>query len=577
MKALERRGLSRVDLALGVVLTLFGIGLTLGGPGSGGWIATLVVGAVTLPVIWRRRAPLACAAAISAGMVISGIPTFDQTRCGAAIPAALFILFALATRAEWRAAVGGLALVLAGVVFLSFTDASIDPAALSFLLPLCAGVWVAGRVVRERDRLAAELTRRTVELEQRRGQTARLAVVVERARMAAGLGAQSRRGVREIVELTESTDPPGELFSRIETGGRDVLNDMRGVLGVLRSDEPLVRSAAPPDATRGEPTPPSPAAAPRLTPGRLALGTAVLVAAAALVSAALGVGELPSAVLLVVIAASYACGAYASPWPAAGTVAVLLACLVGIDGSPVPLTFSTVGPLLVGMVVKSRRELVAALAARSRELEAEEGAFARLAVRRERAKVARDLHDVIAHSLAVVVVQAGAGRVAGREDERQRLADIRAAALQALDGMARLGEVFRSEDRLESVIESARAAGLRVNVLARPEEVALDPEIEEISFRIVQEGLTNALKHAPGAQVDVSLLARGEVLSVEVSDRGARGPVTLDGAGAGLGLQGLRERVAGAGGQIAAGPRAGGGWQVSAELPLGARPLALAG
>ena len=155
-----------------------------------------MVGAATLPVIWRRQAPLACAAAVSAGMVISGIPTFDQTRCGAAIPAALFILFALANRTEWRAAVGGLALVLAGVIFLSFTDASIDPAALSFLLPLCAGVWVAGRVVRERDRLAAELTRRTVELEQRREQTARLAVEVERARMAASLGTSRGRACR---------------------------------------------------------------------------------------------------------------------------------------------------------------------------------------------------------------------------------------------------------------------------------------------------------------------------------------------------------------------------------------------
>ena len=300
-------------------------------------------------------------------------------------------------------------------------------------------------------------------------------------------------------------------------------------------------------------------------------------AAAALLSEALGVGELPSAVLLAVIAASYACGAYAIRWVAAGAVAALLACLVAIEGSSlVPLTFSTIGPLLVGMVVKSRRELVRALAGRSRELEAEEAAFARLAVRRERAKVARDLHDVIAHSLAVVVVQAGAGRVAGRDDERQRLADIRAAALEALDGMTRLGEVFRSEDRLENVIERARAAGLRVDVRALPDELVLDPEIEEVGFRVVQEGLTNALKHAPGAEVDVGLVARDEVLVVEVFDRGARAPVTLDGAGAGLGLQGLRERVRRRRADRRRAP-SGGGWRISAELPLSPRRLALAG
>ncbi len=575
MKALERRGLSRVDVALGAVLTLFGIGLTLGGPGSGGWIATLVVGAATLPVIWRRQAPLACAAAVSAGMAISGIPTFDQTRCGAAIPAALFILFALATRTEWRAAVGGLALVVAGVVFLSFTDASIDPAALSFLLPLCAGVWVAGRVVRERDRLAAELTRRTVELEQRREQTAQLAVEVERARMAASLGDESRQGVQEILDLTASTEPAVEVFSRIETGGRDVLNDMRDVLGVLRSDERLVRSAAPQAPVRDQP---SPSAAPRLTPGRLAVGGAALVAAAALLSEALGVGELPSAVLLAVIAASYGCGAYASRWVAAGAVGALLVCLVTIEGSSlVPLTFSTVGPLLVGMVVKSRRELVAALAGRSRELEAEEAAFARLAVRRERAKVARDLHDVIAHSLAVVVVQAGAGRVAGRDDERQRLADIRAAALEALDGMARLGEVFRSEDRLENMIDRARAAGLRVNVRALRDERRARSRDRGGRLPRRSRGPDQRAQARPGRRGRRGPARARRGAGGRGLRPGRRAPVTLDGAGAGLGLQGLRERVADAGGRIDAGPRQGGGWQMSAELPLSPRRLALAG
>jgi signal transduction histidine kinase len=577
MKALERPDLSKVDVGLGVVLTGFGFFLTLGGPGTGTWIDTLVVSAVTLPVIWRRQAPLACAAALSAGMVISGIPTFEQTRCGVAIPAALLILFALATRSELRAAAGGLGLVLAGMVFLSFTDASIDPVALVFVLPLCGGVWVAGRLVRERDFLAAALEQRTQQLELRREQTAQVAVEVERARMAAGLGEGSWQGVREIVELTESTDRAGEVFARIETGGRDVLNDMRSVLGVLRSDEQLVRSAGP-LVTGPEPAAlPSGLQAARPTAGRLALGAAVALAAAALLSAALGAADPPSAVLLVVIAVSYACGAYASRWAAAGAIGTLLACLVAIDGSFVPLTFSTVGPLLAGAAVKSRRELVSALAARSRELVAEEATFAALAVRRERAKVARDLHDVIAHSLAVVVVQAGAGRVAGREDERQRLADIRAAALQALDGMARLGEVFSADDRVETVIEAARAAGLRVNVCPLPSGVALDPEIDEISFRIVQEGITNALKHSPGAEVDVSFLVRGGVLEVEVRDRGARNAVTLGGAGAGLGLEGLSERVAGAGGHIEAGSRPGGGWCLSAQLPLSERPVALAG
>jgi signal transduction histidine kinase len=567
MTALERRGLSRLDLALGLALTGFGLLITLAGPGADTWIATLVVPAVTLPVIWRRRAPLACAAALCAGMVLSGIPSFDQTRCGVAIPAALLILFSLAGRSERRPAAGGLVLVLAGMVFLSFTDSSIDPVALVFLLPLCAGVWAAGRVVRERDRLAAELATRTQQLERRRAETAEVAVDLERTRLAAGIGEMSRRGVQEIIDLTEALEREperaGRLFSRIETEGREVLNNLRGVLGLLRSDEGPVRS--PRVLVAGSDSPEAPDTA-WLTPGRAAVAAAVGLAGASLLSEALRAADPPSAVLLVVIAVSYACGAYASRWAAAAAVAALLACLVAIDGSFVPLIFSTVGPTLVGQAVRARRELVSALTERTLELEREAAAFARLAVRRERAKVARDLHDVIAHSLAVVVVQAGAGRMTADGDgQAQRVADIRAAGLQALDGMARLGEVFSSEDRIGTVIDGARAAGLRVNARRLLAGVALSPEIDEISFRILQEGLTNALKHAPGAEVDVSLRVRAGVLEVEVCDRGAREAVTLNGVGAGLGLHGLSERVTGAGGRIEAGARPGGGWLLRAR------------
>ena len=100
------------------------------------------------------------AAALAAGVVVSAIPTFDQSRCGVAIPAALLILFSLAARCGSREALGGLALVLAGMVVLLFTDPLLGAGAL-FILPLCAGVWWAGRLVRSRNRVAAELAERS--------------------------------------------------------------------------------------------------------------------------------------------------------------------------------------------------------------------------------------------------------------------------------------------------------------------------------------------------------------------------------------------------------------------------------
>lgn len=254
MKAREWRGISGADLAIGVAFTALGLLITFSPDNGGGtWVDSLVIAAVTLPVIWRRRAPLACAAALAAGTVVSAIPTFDQGRCGVAIPIALLVAYALGTRSERPAALHGLALVLAGMVFLSFTDRTISPAVLVFVVPLCVGVWVAGRMVRSRNRLAAELAERSRALERQRDQTARLAVEVERTRLATQLDAAARRRVREMIELTErgeralAHDPQSarRAFARIESAGRESLNEMRGLLGVLRSDRPPERSPWP--------------------------------------------------------------------------------------------------------------------------------------------------------------------------------------------------------------------------------------------------------------------------------------------------------------------------------------------
>jgi signal transduction histidine kinase len=242
----------KADIAAGLGLTALGLVIT-SGPDTVGWLDTAVMPAATLPVIWRRRAPLACAAALTAGVMASAIPTFDQVRCGFAIPAALLVLYAVGSRSELRGALAGLGALLIAMVFLSFTDAVISPGQLSFIVPLCVGVFVAGRVVHARGRLAAELAARSDALERQRERTAALAVAVERTRLATQLDATARDRTRAMIALAAldeaaiSADPEGAraAFRRIERLGRESLNEMRGLLGVLRGDAPSTRAPLP--------------------------------------------------------------------------------------------------------------------------------------------------------------------------------------------------------------------------------------------------------------------------------------------------------------------------------------------
>jgi len=216
----------RADLALAAGLTILGFGLTL----DSTVVATLLIPTVTLPVAWRHRAPLAASLAFAAGSVVSAIPTFDQTRCGVAIPAALLIVFTLAVHTDRAAAWTGLAAVLAGLGFLLFTDPVLDAGA-AFVLPLAAGFWLAGRWVRVRARLSAELAERTVELAATRQKRADFAVDIERARLASVVDATLRERLGRIRELVAAE----AAFQDIEQEARTALNEVRGLLGALRS------------------------------------------------------------------------------------------------------------------------------------------------------------------------------------------------------------------------------------------------------------------------------------------------------------------------------------------------------
>jgi signal transduction histidine kinase len=263
-------------------------------------------------------------------------------------------------------------------------------------------------------------------------------------------------------------------------------------------------------------------------------------------------------------------------------VALLLVALQvaeGFEDFPnVELAFLTVGPLLAGQELRRRQRLVEALDERARQIEDEEQAFVALFVQRERARVARELHDIVAHNLAVIVVQAGAGRLAapGEDDAvaHGRMETIRGAAEQALGEMGRLVDVIHADagsraDALRAVVAQAESAGLTVDLVLRPDDDAVRAVLGDDGVQIVREGLTNAIKHAPGSRVDVRLVRLADGLDIDIRDRGAAETDSIvAGLGARAGLRGVRERVEMAGGWLQVGPD-GSGWRLRAWLPTG--------
>jgi signal transduction histidine kinase len=230
--------------------------------------------------------------------------------------------------------------------------------------------------------------------------------------------------------------------------------------------------------------------------------------------------------------------------------------------------------LIVRQVIRDR-DRRAELAERDRDLAARE------AVIEERARVARELHDVVAHSVSVMVIQAQAGpRLLGDPDRvRGAFGAIEASGKEALGELRRLLGILRTSDgraeldpqpglgSLDALVEGVRAAGLAVDVRIEGAPQELPAGVDLSAYRIIQEALTNSLKHAGSAEAEVILRYGPASLSLEVVDNGAGGEASADGAG--HGLIGMRERVALYGGELHAGTRNGHGYAVRAILPLG--------
>ena len=287
---------------------------------------------------------------------------------------------------------------------------------------------------------------------------------------------------------------------------------------------------------------------------------------------------------------SWAIGAYETR-PRAVLGLTLLVCgmwlAIGIDVLRGTDHYSGTDVPWIGALVATPGVLGIAFGARTRSLHAAEAKAARLelerreAIAEERARIARELHDVIAHSVSVMTVQAGAAEAMLQRDPELALEPVRAVqetGRQAMVEMKRLVGILREHDDetglapqpgladLDRLVAQVREAGLPVQLAVEGEPRELPLGVDLSAYRVVQEALTNALKYAGRARATVTVRYGADDLSIEVTDDG-RGEAS--GNGGGHGLIGMRERVGVFGGTFAAGPREGGGFSVSARLPLG--------
>ena len=236
-----------------------------------------------------------------------------------------------------------------------------------------------------------------------------------------------------------------------------------------------------------------------------------------------------------------------------------------------------------GFALRARAEQADAAEVRAAQAEREREAAARVAVAEERSRIARELHDIVAHAVSVMVLQVGAVRHKlpdALAEDRDALRGVERAGRTALAEMRRLLAAMRRDgddveftpqpglDGLDSLLKEVGRAGLPVELHVDGEPFPLPREVDLSAYRIVQEGLTNALKHARATDVDVTVRYRSDELEIEVRDNG-RGSSTSDGLG--HGLVGVRERVKIYGGEMTAGTATEGGFVRSTRLPVDER------
>lgn len=288
-------------------------------------------------------------------------------------------------------------------------------------------------------------------------------------------------------------------------------------------------------------------------------------------------GVLPGSALLILTALCTLAGSIGVARGLGPVVAFLAISLLVEPGSPVGLAMFTVPGFVVGAVYRARNETSRELATRAKELEAEQEAFAQLARRHERTRIAAELHDIIGHAMSVMVIQAAAGqRLSGVDSERTRQTfdAIAESARQGRRDLARLVDLLGGDDvpgpdlaLIDELVHRAVGSGLSVSCVVDADRSEVDAAVAHVAFRVVQESLTNALRHAPGADVNAYVGMDGDHLAVRI-ENDAPTTATLSLVGTQTGLAGLRQRVEDAGGRLHTGPTSCGGWLVEATIPV---------
>lgn len=265
----------------------------------------------------------------------------------------------------------------------------------------------------------------------------------------------------------------------------------------------------------------------------------------------------------------------------AATAATVVAAAVLDPGSTVAAVFLIAIPPLLGTVVRVRRSGERQLAEQELRHSGER------ALLEERQRIARELHDVVAHHMSVIAIQAEAApyKTADPPPELvESFGDIRASALAGLTELRRVLGVLRADGRdtapqpglaeLDALLDSARSGGVSVTVTSSGDAVTLPEGVDLSAYRIVQEALSNAMRHAPGSHVQVHLAYRPDALALEICNDAVLTAVPVlvasgeHAGGGGNGLVGMRERAAMLGGSLDAGPAEDGGFRVSAVLPV---------
>jgi signal transduction histidine kinase len=312
--------------------------------------------------------------------------------------------------------------------------------------------------------------------------------------------------------------------------------------------------------------------------------------AAGLVFAA---AKYPVALTPVVLLSVYTAAGALTPRRSRVLLAVALVFgIVGTTASPGPTDVGVpaliLSAWLLGSYVGSRRAYIAELEVKNRLLEAARVELADRAVTDERLRIARELHDVVAHTMSVVAVHAGTGRMVAEEDPaaaREALATIESTTRSALAEMRRMLGILRRSDHeepdalapapglgdLDALVADVVQSGVTVEVRVEGDRPDVPPGIDLAAYRIVQEALTNVIKHAGRVRATVAVRYDDTAVTVEVDDEGPAGSRSRSALGTtGHGVVGMRERVEMYHGELEVGPRAIGGFRVAARLPFGA-------